>query len=725
MGDSAEFPSIEDFLGRPRIVTTYTALATATSIAIWDITAQAFLMNIPMYMNKVEGFKGFRADIVFRLTVANTPFVPGRIRMVHLPYNDRETPYSRLTKAQISQMKGVELDINTQTSAEFTIPYESNYPYFDLTTGIGGWGTLNVYQYLPSVVPTNSTVPKLTLWYYFKNVKLSVPTSPVVSNIVPQAGRTRKLTMNPEERQDGIVSGILSRTAKITDYIGASIPSLSAYVVPISWIARTGAKVAASFGFSKPLCDMPAQPIRDDYARYVHNCDGVDQSHNLALCHDSKVPVMPGFAGVDVDEMAISYLCRIPCCIGTVSLGSQVSGTLIYSCYLAPDAMWYQNGAFNKTLQDVDATLNAAPFPAFVPSPLCMVGQMFEKYRGGFYFTLKFAKTAFHAGRLLVAFNPVGGLPGSGNSVNRYAVPSYANTLYIDRAYIDLKEESDFTFHVPYRSFAPYLPTCYGFGTFNIYVVDPLVSTGDVSSTINFVVEVAGDEGFHFAQPTASTYVPVLTSPNIVAQAGPTRMGKDSDVAELDIVANTVAERIFSLKQLLLKPYWFDATTFSTFFAWTNNQPTFTPNQAAATAVSRGFSDHIDFVASMFALRRGGMVLRSYSLLEAWWIATFIPKASTDDRAFYTSKKGCTRVVERNNMLNVYVPPYNPSFAGIIRNKDLNDVSTILPGVEVSCFNASGTSVATYNVTRVFADDAIFGGFISTPLLVRVNDTVT
>jgi hypothetical protein len=693
-------------------------------IAQWNLNVQTFLMNIPMWMNKVEGFKGFKADLVFKLTVSNTPYVAGRIKLAHVPFEDRETNYTRTTKCQLSQLKGAEIDLATETSVEFTIPYHSNYPYIDLSTGMGGWGSLYVYQYLPSVIPAGAPTPKLTLWYYFKNISLSTPICPTVSNIVPQAGRRKKLSQNPEETQEGVISGILSRTANVTEFIGSTIPALSAYVTPVSWISRTAAKVAASFGLSKPQCDQQTVFFRPETARHINNCDGIELAHNPALLHDYKIPVMPGFAGVDVDEMAISYVARIPACIATVSFGSQVSGTLIYSCYLSPDAMWYQNGAFNKNLSDLSGTTNAAPFPAVIPSPVCMISQLFEKYRGGFHFTLKFAKTAFHAGRLLVVFNPSAGLPGASNVTNRYAVPSYANVLYNERAYIDLKEGTDFSFHVPYRSLSPYLPTSYGFGTFNIYVVDPLVASGDVTNSINFVVEVCADEELCFAHPTTTPFVPVLTSPNIVAQSGTRQLGASPTMGDMEVAANTVGERIYSLKQVAMRPCWFDTSTVPNTAMWATNQPSFAPSQAAATSIARNNSDVLDYISSMYALRRGGVILRAYTYWESFWQSTLLNKGITDDRSPAVYKNGLPRSLDKTNVFSKYVPPYCTAFSQIIRSKESSDCSNIVTQIEVKSYNASsGTSNGAYSWARVLADDSMYGCFLSTPLLVQTNDS--
>jgi hypothetical protein len=582
---------------------------------------------------------------------------------------------------------------------------------------------LYIYQYLPSIIPTGAVTPKLVLWYYFKNISLSTPICPTVTNIVPQAGRRKKLSQNPEEAQDGPISGILSRTANVTDFIGQAIPALSAYVAPVSWVTRTASKVAASFGLSKPQCETTTTFVRSEVARHINNCDGIELAHNPALLHDSKVPVMPGFAGVDVDEMAISYVCRVPACIATVSYGSQTAGTLIYSCYLSPDAMWYQNNAFNKNLSDSDATNAAAPFPAIVPSPVCMISQLFEKYRGGFVFTLKFAKTAFHAGRLLVVFNPSAGLPGAANAANRYAVPSYANVLYNERAYIDLKEGTDFTFHVPYRSLSPYLPTPYGFGTFNIYVVDSLVASGDVTPSINFVVEVSADEEMHFAHPTTTPYVPVYSSPNIVAQSGRRQMGAAPTMSDMDVAANTVGERIYSLKQLAMRPSWNDGGTVPSNIAWASNQPTFTPSQAAATSITRGASDTLDFISSLYALRRGGVIVRAFTIIESFWQSILLNKDSTDDRSPAIWKNGLPRVIDKAHVFSKYIPPYCTAFSQIIRAKELNDCSNIRPAVEVKSYNAgTGSLNSSYSWCRVLADDGMYGAFLCTPLLVRSSD---
>lgn len=135
--------------------------------------------------------------------------------------------------------------------------------------------------------------------------------------------------------------------------------------------------------------------------------------------------------------------------------------------------------------------------------PMCYMSRFFRYWRGDIKVTLKAVKTSFHSGRILLVW-----IPQDGNGITPTTVLPADKLAYLHRTIIDLRNESEWTFTLPYCSTSTWknvYPTSSNgldsSGLFQIYLLNTLTAPDSCASNINFLVEWSAGENFEFAVP--------------------------------------------------------------------------------------------------------------------------------------------------------------------------------------------------------------------------------
>lgn len=489
------FHDLKDFLGRPSVVDNgiITNLATRGTL-VTQLVLPNDLLNLAMYREKTRGFLNFRATLNLRFQANAQRFQQGRLFIYYFPQatlnpKKAEIVYSSLTLS--TQLPRVDFDFSTDSDVSLSIPYVSPTLGYNQVDGTGSMGTYQVRVYSPLVSPGGPATVDFTLWAWFTDVELDFPT------FTPQAGigRQAKRTV-PSELEARPISTMFNKVAKAAT-IFTDVPMISSVAGSIAWVSNILGKTAASFGFSNP--DVANHPTLSklNLGHDIANVNAVSACTSLGLLSDNKVSELPGFAGTDIDEMSFAYLTKIPCYINNFGwTTSQPIGTLVYSTRCAM-------GAMSKR---ADSNLDM-----IYPTPMLYIANMFKYWRTGFTFTLKFVKTEFHSGRLMVVFTP-----------GAATAPAFADTRYCYREVLDLRESNEFSITIPYTSTIPYRTMSEvgindssddSFGIVSVYVLNPLVAPTTVSPSIDTIVEVCADDTFEVAVPRNIVFPPVMYTP--------------------------------------------------------------------------------------------------------------------------------------------------------------------------------------------------------------------
>jgi len=566
------YQDIKAYFERPRLLdgfsmfttrTASTSYAVSNPVAFWPLAAQ----------QRLNGVFGYRADVKFTLTVAATPFQQG-VLLGAWQYSTSVTEGINIARSRFpaltTNLPHVRLDLSETTMGELLIPYNSPWDYFQLRNSVaeGGdgltfeYGLFSVHSLLPYKTLSGSNTPEVKVYISLHNMVL-YGAVPVSSNTaIPQAGGrislNKELNSRPTAPPDGIVSGALRAGSVAAPFIGSVLNTvLPVDTLPaaarLGWQLNSAADLAKSCGFSKPVDEKPVERVlRTDYAHDDH----VDQPSEAMLIapFQSNRLAIDGFkTGTTTDEMSMKFVLGryAQAFLGDVTT-SDLPGTVLYATNLCPTSFWFRTNSGRpggSLALPASATLTTN---AIQPTALCYVSQMFRYWRGGIKFRFTFAKTKFHGGRILAAYVPVTYDTGADIVLsNPVPLPEIGSTLvqpFQHSAIFDLKDSNTFEFEVPFVTARPWLSVYGTSGGVSLSVIDRLLTSGQTSSSVDYLVEVAAADDYRLASFVGSGLVPIATgTPNniVVRQSG--------DVLG-DIDAQTMGETFTSLKQVLMIP---------------------------------------------------------------------------------------------------------------------------------------------------------------------------
>jgi hypothetical protein len=633
-GDSTD-PTIKFYLGKPTKVVTGNLSTTDVAGTFPNYGVFDALKTNPLYYNKLVGSFAFRADTVVTLQVNANRFQAGRYILAYLPTGGAYTAdtawadYIRMKKfsaVQITQLLHTELDLATDTQVQLRIPYTCFANSTPVATSAGSFQIMNpgiffLYPYMALLAGSSASTASYVMWVHYENIT-------VMGNMAPQMGfndpgrgssgailNKGKEAIGLEVLKPGPVETIANKIRGVADAV-STVPVLSAFAGPVSWLSDIFGGVCSVFGWSKPIQIEPVNLVKYEMFHSVGNCDTKDPVTSLSLIENNHIDVLPGFAGTNNDELSINYLKSIYAYYDVYDwTDTQTAGDLIFQLDLAPTK-------FHRT--DTDSATKILS-----PTPICWLSTYFSQYRGGLKFRFKFVKTEFHSGRLIFGFFPFDPM-----LTLSPAGITYANLDYVQKTVVDIRDSNTFELEVPYVSTTPYkplgtpeagtseMPFGYSspFGTLACWVLSDLVAPEGVTSEVKILTEVAGASDLEFACPRDNVFAPIIPlnvalAPQMGDFDGNTNLGEVGQTAskpmEYQDAACCVGEGIVSMRQLLKRP--------NTFLSYSNNKymvvrpQAITPliNVTTTGPVANGLSlDLYTMLGCTFTYYRGGIRLK-------------------------------------------------------------------------------------------------------------------
>ncbi len=715
---------IKSFLAKPIILESNSFSAVTISGVINSYSLPQDLFSKEVYKRKLQGYLGIRGKVVLRLQLNATKFQQGRLILAYSPVQNSD--FQRLDSAMlVTQLPHVQLDIATQTEAILEIPFCSNYTHFGLVSGEGAWAEVYLYNYLPFRTGAGSTTCDYTIWAHMEDVELVTPTANK-GYIAQMAGdRLKRVAVKNKEADlmsKGPVSKALSQlssTAKILE----GVPLLSSIAAPVAWATQIGSSIAAIFGWSKPMNELPNERRNITTNQYENNCDAVDNLYSLGLMTTNSVSILPGLGGTDADEMSMAFLNSVNFYWTTVTWStSDAVGASILSCDLKPTQF---------------ARAGSSGLSNF--GPISFFSTMFRYYRGSLKFRFKFAKTIFHSGRLVLAYVPGYNQNGTTNTV------SLDESAYTYREILDMRDACEFEFTIPYASVRPYLAVDQPYGSWVLRVLNPLVAPDTVDTTVDIAVEVSGDKDFEFFDPQPPKYVPVIQI-GVTAQSGNDRVATihphesgnigSSQVTGSGVIASQlcVGERILSVKQLLSRACemfsLFPQSLTSTYIRPFDLYNSIVASPFTGSAIVFNECDYFTLFSSFYRFSRGGVAIRyqmavGYPASEGrYTVYKYNDDSSTATPpapALGTCQSKVNEAVLTGNTVSVLVPMYHPTHTRV--NCPHTKSTLILPtsrAVEpfsnsqvITITSTSGTPTGL--PLRSVADDFQLGFFVGIP----------
>ncbi len=736
-------------------------ISTATTGTVFSVNLPGDFVYQTQIRPKILGYQGYSADHVVRFLINANDNHACRLIFWQMPFinvsgllmGDRTNDVFLY-----SQLEHTTLDVATESGIDITVPWKYHLPYYDIYAATGGTGynvsamTVAMSIYAPLLAGLSGS----TSFNYSVYVR-AIPETIKLYNpcLNPDAPGSQRSQMGDSKiyrkRETGAGLGTWGQTGSTVSVAGVKLLKISDLTKP-SWYLKVAANMLEFMGYSKPKMSERNQLFYQSFStnRAQLNCDGEDTSANLALSSTNSVIPMP-LMGIDHDELSLEYLVRKPSYYTSINWSSSnTTGTVLFGIGNHPTNFFKSVAVGANTV--------------YASGPMTYLTNFFRYYRGPIMLRFLFNKTPYHQGRLQVTYQPL-----DFNLSPVAANPN--NSVYLHREIIDVSEETDVEFLMPYTFNAPYCETLNasgghlnGIGLLQVLVLNELVAPSTCSSSISILVEVCAGPGFEFAVPCAplasiaSTTYPTTDNQRSQANSGVsihrdrTPGGKvrtfGYTTRSFDYAATCIGEPTMSLRQLLLT-----GTTMypgATVFSSTDSYFYIRPSSIGvwdATHGILGFGglDYYSLLAPLFALSRGGVRIefRTATLKSnEFWVDT-MPVGITNGVTYSIAqarsgttlaifppnnrKAQCTRTyLEPNSYTNsVLVPNYCnlPCHFNAVNTFDLSaSVYTVNEPVGfgydprilgVRCYSSNISAV--YSLRRSMGEDFQMACFIGVP----------
>lgn len=575
-----EYQDVKNFFARPRLVTSGLMSGSRVTADYLDVKEPITDFWPVAAKNRLNGVFGYRCTVKFTVTIAATPFQQGML-VAAFHYgasaNNPNMSFPRRFPGLVTNLPHARLNLADQTMCEISVPYLSPYEFFELenSAGAGGDAEGRNYSYgqfiLSEVLPYATLAlnnPSYKIYISLHDMELFGAVPVTVSTVVPQSGlaasklgkvaKAQEAETKPKGGKYISTAGKIVTGGALVGALGGAVfgsPQFSEKCIKSAVIANSVAKTAESMGYSKPVDQIAPEKVFPTETTDEWHVDIASNARVVGPFQSNKLLIDGDASGIDVDEMDFDFVLRryAQVFIGSITT-ADTAGTALYATNLCPTSMWFRSKPAARPGGNL-ALPASAPVTAncFMPTALCYVSQMFKYWRGSIKFRFTFAKTKFHAGRVLAAFVPATyDTIATGVLSNQVPAPEIGGGLVQPFQYstiFDLRDDSSFEFEVPYVSSRPFISTLGSVGGVTLTVLDPLLTTGESATTITYMVEVCAGDDYQLADFIGSGLSPA-TSYNpqdlVVYQSG---------LVDEGVEAYTSGERFNSVKQLAMIPY--------------------------------------------------------------------------------------------------------------------------------------------------------------------------
>lgn len=520
-----------NFLSRPIFVhsgvwTPAQGAAETATLDPWTL----FLGN-KRVINRLNNYRNLRGTLVLRIMMNGNSFYYGRLLLDYVPLAPLSSlsgldPTNAFNNVIASQRMHVYLDPSQSTTTEMRLPFFWPYDAIDITSAEwASLGRLYVRQ-LAGLKHANGGVAPInyTIAAWMEDVQLGTPTVINSASIIPQAKTT--LAAEPV----GPVSKIASALSRAASAL-SSIPVIGPWATASSIALSAASSVAKVFGWSRPLDQTPAAPMRPIYNPPFAPTDAEDFSQKLTVDSKNELSLDPSILGYNNgDELTISHLTGIESYITSAPWTAAASaGSLLWNTYVTP------------AVSATDATYYYLPATHFAVRP-------FQYWRGCVKYRFQVVCSSYHRGRLLITWDPL------------YST-AFEPNVQITRV-VDITEEKDFTVCVGWGHPKHYLAvdnvvtsaTNYGTaakvtsnpnsnGVLSVSVLNELATPSSVVSDISLLVFVSMEDA-EVAAPTTEVllYDNYHITPQALEDEAGVKSNPDPEGSDLTVVCHEVKD---------------------------------------------------------------------------------------------------------------------------------------------------------------------------------------
>lgn len=623
--DASSNIELGDFLHRPIIIKEYTWTEGTTFDQDFNPWLEFF--SHPTITPKIQYYYMTRCKLHLKFVINASPFYYSALMASYRPLSDIAgtggfNPCPALSKSTstqcnliaLSQRPRVFLYPQSSQGAEMELPFFYHQNWLDISDveEMTRMGTINLCDLNFALDHANSVVGAgvdVKVYAWVTDLEL--------------AGATLQ-TQSSDEYGQGILSTPASAIARLAGSLNKH-PIIGKYATATSLIAGTTSKVASLFGYTNVPNIDTVQSFKNKMLPSLATTDISTPIEKLTLDSKNELSIDNRLNGIDLgDELVVSSIVKREAYLGTYSwTAAQPANTLLFNSLVTP------NLSLNVTAASVNYTQGV---------PMWMVAQLFQYWRGDITFRIKFLCTQYHRGRVKVAWDPVGSASATDESTN-----------IIYTQIVDITEDNDIEFTVPYTQLTTYLQTYneaisfgtspltsvpgYSNGTFTIRVLNAQTSPV-ASATIGMAIFVKGEDNLEFGAPKEfdKIYSKYIVQSQDILYETPKHIQLGNKPSNVNDNVNLVhmGETMKSLRQLMRRNVFnrtilfrtdlitstYRYTVCTTRFSRMPLQPGYDPNgiHLASGTISLGpwpynyvHMTHLDFINNCFIAHKGSI----------------------------------------------------------------------------------------------------------------------
>lgn len=493
--------SLSDFLARPVMIRSITWSENDLSGMKDSFSPWNLFFNDTRIKYKLNNWAFIKCDLKLRILFNASPFYYGAAMFNYqpLPNYSRSAIYNDTTLNQMIPYSQMPLRAmvypQSPENVEITLPFFSpvNFLHCQKAQDFIDMGTvfMNILDGLQSANEVSGIGINFQVYAWAENVVLSGPS----------VGLAMQDGVVDEYQDEGPVSRPASAIANIAARLG-DVPIIGRFATATQIGATAVAGIAKLFGFTNVpvvhdqhgVAVRSFPPIASTEIGYPVEKLTLDSKNELTIDHRS-VGLGP------LDELPICHIAQRESYLSKVnwSTSSNVDALLL-SCPVTPQLY----SCASDTNQYLYMT------------PMCWLSTMFNYWRGDIIVRFRVVCSKYHRGRLRISYDP------DGYSSENIVSDSISSSVVMTKI-IDIAEETDVEFRIPYQQFSAWL-TCKSVSTFNqtnapvgntfkhersytngcfTIRVHNVLTAPVATSTVSVLLFVRGAENLDFSSPTS------------------------------------------------------------------------------------------------------------------------------------------------------------------------------------------------------------------------------
>jgi len=531
---------------------TWATTSTAGSL-LYRFDFPDLIFKIDRFTKMLKRFTFFRGTFRLRVELNGTDMHAGQLMLAVRPNTllPRDPSNSGTPSLNnLMQNNHITLLARANTVAEIEVPWYSVYDYMSTENSIPA----------PYDACTNETYA--TAWLVVRNV-LNPGTSASTSLGWTAYVNACDIHMSIPKPSLGFAQGLIDVTN-----INQTLNNVTDSTLPINMEGDD---------FDVTALDLPTDPMNPTTVTHrnfssLSSCKGVVPTERMSMYPETMTICRYSSFETNVDEMLLSNLITIPSMLTPFTISTTSTfGTILYKLPISPTV------GYRYQAPGVVTTNNSTTLSYFA--------NLFSYWRGDIVFCIEVVGSQHHTAKLFA------GYAYNVNDVPNFAVGNIDPTTYYGKVIEVNKTNQCYEIRIPYQHYTPWCPvtndSCHGsgifarttgagyvypyksgaIGIFFVTVLNPLVTSAGIATTIDVNVTVRAGDNFEFHTPRFSSDVPV-------PQSG---VGSAATCSEPPSI---LPERIRTLRDCLKRTYFaahvpiYQALTLTNTNGWKANSTT-------------------------------------------------------------------------------------------------------------------------------------------------------